>query len=377
MATVSYSSITTHRQCPQRWKYRYSDRLETATFASVHLTFGSWWHALRALDSVERGVMHGTLRYAPEEIRPLGKFVEGPVLPPQGGASAVLAAAEAWERTWSEKRQEVWTETLGEGLTARLLWLDSSWRSAYADDLETEHPVAVELPVERALTGTSPLIGFVDEIFSDSRRGLTVVRDHKTSKTLPLTSSMDDLSDSQLSLYAWAAAPQVEEWGLPPIAATSYDRVRSVKPTAPRLTQTGTLSKVATDFDLRTYVEWVGEGVPFSGPIGRKKGGGTYLPDAKLIESLEAPRNASKWFQRTLTPLNRNVVVAHLEAAVDSAEDIKRTRERAVDHGSVGRNFGKACSWCEFSSLCRAQMLGGASAELDLRFHGLRKQAAR
>ena len=58
---TTYSQITTHRGCPQRFNYAYVRGLKKIDpeDVKVELEFGNWWHALRAADSIERGSAAG------------------------------------------------------------------------------------------------------------------------------------------------------------------------------------------------------------------------------------------------------------------------------------------------------------------------------
>src|SRR5699024_12073764 len=80
---ISYSGITTHRDCPQRWQYRYIRGLEKddPDDVKVELEFGNSWHALRAADSIARGVALGSLRETPARRGAVDDGPEAPVSP--------------------------------------------------------------------------------------------------------------------------------------------------------------------------------------------------------------------------------------------------------------------------------------------------------
>jgi len=94
---ATYSSLTLHRRCPQAWKYRYIDGLRRArSEVTPALDFGSWFHAVRALDRINKGTVEGTLKAHPEEIQTTDT---GPTFPWDASPSDVLAAAvEYWDR---------------------------------------------------------------------------------------------------------------------------------------------------------------------------------------------------------------------------------------------------------------------------------------
>lgn len=391
---VSYSQLVTHRQCPQKWAFAYQERLEKddPEDARVELEFGNWWHALRAADSIERGREAGTLASCPEEIRTVD---HGPTIPtatdrdPQPALVwEVMQAAGKWWKSLTEEIQQVWMDRLGSPLVDRLTYVDSRYRERWDDSRQEEQPVAVEtwwtrdLPTytvgDTVIETGATLVGVVDEVYLDTKRGLLVARDHKAHRTLAQQSAVDNMMDSQLQLYAWGLSPLVKSWDLGKIDAIAYDRVRMVAPKAPSVTQSGTLSKSVTDYDLHTYVQWSkgpnGEGVPYPGRKKDGSGAGLYQPEDKVVEKLSAPQARAGWFQRTLTPLNLNLIRIHLQAAVDSAYDLNLSQARIGRSGEATRNLTKDCKWCDFASLCRARMVGGPSGEYDLTEHRLRRK---
>lgn len=406
---LSYSALTKHRQCPQAWTYRYLRGLEQDSNAlRVEADFGSWWHALRAAEAIERGLTLSTLRFAPPEIT---TSTSGPVFHRCGSfenetfngrysvngepgapitTSLVIDAAIGEWQSFSPEVREIWLSKLGGTLPDRLAYVDKTWRERYADDLANEAPIAVELKFSKALPGTSAaLTGYLDLVYLDFKRNLVVVRDLKTSKKLDAAESADDLMDSQLHLYAWGANDLVKGWmdgrG---IGAVSYDRARSIAPKAPQITVSGTLSKSVTDYDLHTYLAWLTEnasdgGVAWGEPetyyvSGAKAGKakfGVYRAEDSVIARLTAPAQEAVWFQRTLVPLNMNVVRAHVRAVIDTAEDAQRTVERFARTGEAARNLSrKGCAWCFARELCRAELMGGIGGDYPLADFGLKER---
>lgn len=401
---VSYSSMTLHRKCPQAWAYKNIERLtEPETEPRVAADLGSWWHALRAADSIVRGTALGTLRFTPQKIGtgsgpeftrvgdPDPDMVSTLYRTPMAGdrtldmnPGAVLFAAQLfWDHLPGDLR-DFWLEKIGEPLPDRLHYMDARWREQWAVDIPNEGPVAVELKFKRTLPGTTAVLpGYIDEVYLDEKRGLVVVRDHKTSKKLDAFVSSDDLMDSQLHNYAWGAAPQVKEWGHQ-ISALSYDRIRSVPPKAPVLTAAGSLSKGTTDYDAHTYREWAagpdGNGIPWgvegavyaSGPRKGQSKSGVYTLEDDVLARLEQPSTVSAWFVRTLVPINRNVILSHLKAAAHTQKAAEATMVQFAQDGEAPRNLLRdSCKWCEFAKLCKAQMIGGPRGDYPPEDYGL------
>lgn len=370
---ASYSAIGTHRACPQRWKYAYLQRLERtpdAADAKVELNFGIWWHALRAAYAIETGRARGTLLLCPRTIgTPAGDLSTHEF---EGGLPLLVKnTARTWFGQLPEEHKVQWIDKLGSTTLGRLEELDRRWQLQWAKDDLTEDPIGVEVKWTRSLLSGIELLGYIDLIYRDHKRGIIACRDYKTSKSLDSQTAVDDMMDSQLQLYAWGVTPLLAKHGLK-IGALSYDRARSVAATVPKLTQMGSLSKSVTMFDWVTYREWAAAGQVYAGRTKDGSQSGTYQLEPELLEQLKTPQQVSKWFQRTLVPLNRHLILAHLQAAVDTVKDMQLSAERAVARGDAPRNLGRdSCRWCDFAALCRAQMMGGPEGEYPLENFGL------
>lgn len=383
-----YSSLTTHRVCPQSWFYKYEKNFRKleADIAPPR-DFGSWWHAVRAAESLERGRALGSLKYTPRKI---GTVDGGPEFVGETvTVEEVLTAADSWWNDLAEEQREEWEDWQGQDMPTRLRNLLRKWQNQWSEEREHEQPLAVELYWERELPQAKlTLFGFIDEVYLDTKKNIVVVRDAKTAKNLDTNTSLDDMMDSQLQLYAWGATPLIKSWDVGPVRAISYDRVKSTAPKPPTLTLAGRLAvrggePSISGSDLETYLEWAkgedGKGIPWgeegeyfkSGPRKGQPKFGRYVAEQTVIDRLKAPIEASKWMQRTLTPVNTNLVRTHLVAAINTANDIGRTRERSRDSGDAPRNFSFSCNWCDFQALCRAQMFGGVDGVYDLEDFGL------
>lgn len=387
MGHVSYSSISKYRTCPQQWFYSniYGLRKEDS---SVERDFGSWWHMLLGADALARGRALGSLCAVPEQLT---SVENGPTLSGEDATvSVVMDLAQSWFEKQSLDAQEAWAERLGDGLPERLSAVYERYCNQWSYERCNEAPMAIELGWERPLPSrmqsgglddvkvTSMLVGYIDQVYLDLKRRIIVVRDYKTSKRLHNQTTEIDMMDSQLQFYAWGAAPVVASWGKGRIQATQYDRVRSVKPTTPVVTQSGTLSKSVTDYDVHTYIAWVLGKSPFTAPPtypGRAKDGsqsGTYVMELKVVEKLSTPAARSSWFQRTgPTPLNRNLINVHLLASVDSVTEMQVAYQRALRDGMAHRKLSSGCRWCDYAELCRFEMFGGSSGDVDPADYGL------
>lgn len=378
---TSYSRIGEHRACPQAWAFRALDHLERDdTSVPVELDYGTWWHAVRAADAIERGRSRGSLVSMPAYLNtPDGDL---PVADLKSADDVIDAALDWWKRTSAEVRA-AWQERLGiTHLPGHLSDRFADWYSRWDDEISQEYPLAVELRGEREIPGTDLVLTYViDEVYLDSRLGMTVIRDNKTGKSLDKGSTaLGDMMDGQLHLYAWASAPQLAELGITAARAVAYDRARSSAGKSPVLTNAGKLSASVKDYSLWDYLRWLEAG-PHAFPGTKKDGsnGGVYptKPDSAVVERLSDPYELLAWFQRSLDPLNVNVIAAHVQEAVHTAVDIDRTRTAHAQGRGPGRNLGRSCTWCPYAKLCRAQMIGGRGGEYDLAAMGLRVKQER
>lgn len=376
---ASHSSLVDHRECPQAWNYGHVARLRPVGKMAVERDFGSWWQMLRSADALRRGRLIGSLQVVPDELRSTD---DGPTLDTRDvNPGDVLDLAKDWWVRQPDTDRALWAERLGEELPDRLWRLFAAWSTRWADEVHTEQPLAVELRWERALDADNVLVGYIDEVLYDAKRALVVVRDNKAHKALATSTAASDMMDSQLQLYAWGASPIITSWGRGRVSATAYDRAATVAPRPPVLTKSGRLAvrngePSISACDLNTYLAWAagpdGYGVPYEGLKKDGSASGYYTAEQSVVERLSTPAALSVWFQRTLTPLNANLVRAHLRSARDSAVDMAASRERVARTGEAARNLTAwGCRWCDFAALCRAQMMGGADGEYDLAELGL------
>lgn len=370
----SYTSLVLHRECPQAWQYKYLQGLQPIDDLSIWRDFGNWWHAYRAAFTIRSG--EWTLQEVPDVIevdKDNGPFLETSTITPE----SVLEEAHRWWQRLPGEEKALWEEQIGASLTGRLLIADDRWRTHWADDRKREEPLTVEMEWTREVTPGYLLRGKIDEVYRDSRRNLVVVRDYKSVKRMQASTTATDMMDSQLHLYAWGGAPKIKSWGKGSVMAVSYDRISSVAPRPPLLTLAGRIrlhngQPSISMCDLQTYLEWCASHPEYEGT--KTVSPGIYREDPVIVEKLSTPAAQNMWHDRTLVPVNLNLIRAHLQSAHDSMVDIDRTLERVEKTGEAPRNLSKRCDWCDFQGLCLAQMIGGADGEYPLEDFGLEKR---
>lgn len=383
--TISQSNLNLHRECPQKWTYRTLrglDRRPSLNFPAA-LVIGSWWHAVKAAHAITRGRDLGSL---PEDRIPetITTVNGGPILPNTATVGDVFEEMSAyWSRLPALERAS-YVDQRDESLLDTLNRLWDRHLARWGEDEKHEHPLAVEFPFRKRITTTDDgtemyLEGIADEIYLDTRTGMVVLRDSKAEADLPAATLADDMMKSQLQVYGWGLNGVVKEWGHGPIRMISYDRIRTVRPATPKVTVSGSLAKTPSDYDLTTYLAWAEAGVPWgkvgeyvaSGANKGKPKFGVYEVEPKVVENLSKTAEQDKWSRRTLTPLNKNIVMSHMRAAVGTALDVENTKARVSEHGEATRNFGRQCGWCPFAELCRAEMVGGPGGDYDPEDYGL------
>ena len=375
---LSQSVLSKYRECPQKGYYEVERRLQRrpSQIYPVALTIGSWWHALRAADALARGRRLGTLVEGgvPEEITTTNG---GPKFPNTASVADIIRGASRFMETLTQMERASWDDQRSETLPQTLLRMEKGYRRRWSSTFDNDRPLAVEIPFSREIVtmdGTTYVLeGIADELYWDERLHMVVLKDHKAQAELKASTSGTDLMLSQLQVYQWGLDPVVESWGLGPIRAVSYDRARTAVPATPKITVNGTLAKTPSDFDLDTYLSFVGEGVSWgtegeyvrSGKNAGKPKFGVYEVDQRVVQDLSTPEAQARWFDRTLTPVNRHVVDTHVVSAVLTAQQIEASREMVKQRGHTIRNFGRHCEFCPMAEICRAEMSGGPRAFFD------------
>lgn len=365
-------------QCARRWVYRYKDGLRKDTPQNLSAIRGSAWHAVQAAALIERGLDKGSMLYVPKTIEVIDGL-EIDLLCSRGQVVAkVLEAVETWEGEQDSLYRDQMTEEYGAPLSERLRAVHERYTAHWADEDAHQHPLLVEWSWAREFPNGRWGTGRVDAVLYDEEQDLVIVRDSKSHASWPRHSDVVlDLMGSQNHLGAWGLAPDLRRLSgsqaLVP-QAVEFDRVRFKMPTAPVLTQAGGLSKSVTDFDAQTYREFCATSPRPEPTAAALKKGKTwddmpvYHLEQEVLDRVEQADREGAWFRRSLKPLSMHAVTAHvtsLQAAAERAETL--TYESAVLSPSPD------CQFCEFSQLCRAEIVGGKIPyeDIELSDYGL------
>lgn len=365
----SYSALQVLAQCERKYALRFIEELQADRPDKPAPLRGTAWHGVKQANLLWQGAVAGSLLVQPDSIQVVKgydleiKWTAGNGLPyvnePGFGegvkelnAFTIIDHLKWWWDQQETSYQEEMTAEFGDTLPNRMSNLVQRYGLHYLNDGERYTPLLTEYEWSRKAPNGKTLQGRVDAVLMDNELGLVVVRDYKTHASWPSEpDAVLDLMDSQLHLQAWGVAPLLKEHGLLP-QMVQFDRLRFKKPTEPKLTTKGLLSASVTDFDSYTYVEWCHEN--------------NIDPDQAVIDKCDAKTDA--WFRRSQKPLSMRAVEAHVKSAQKQV-----IRAEGLDPDTATLVPSKDCSWCDFLSLCRAEIIGGRPQNFVPQDYGLRK----
>ena len=189
-----------------------------------------------------------------------------------------------------------------------------------------EHPFSVELDKDIILTGV------IDMIVEDPKLGIGI-EDHKTHKILPTGDIA--YSNIQSALYAWA---MTQDQNLPNPKFMVWNYIRWKEPTKPKLLKSGKMSTSVGDTTWRVYRKALIEA-------------NLDPNDYKEMEE-QLKGKESDFYIRQYLPLNKSIIENVKEDAISTARQIRDLKD------IKDRNINKNCSYCEFYSLCQAELKG-------------------
>lgn len=186
MPVYSHSKLSTFEQCPQKYKFRYIDRIKPDYKRTIEAHLGSAVH--NALEWLYKKVI------AREEL----PSVEG----------VIQKYSEEWEKDFDIEMKIVNQDlTFKDYFNKGVEFLVSYYLAHKPFDdgtFELEKKIWISLDSERS----SKIIGYIDRLVFNKEKNCYEVHDYKTANSLPTQEKMDE--DRQLALYAIAVK---EEFG--------------------------------------------------------------------------------------------------------------------------------------------------------------------
>lgn len=296
--TVSHSKIKTWRRCHRAYHYKYVEKLRPRRKGRP-LIFGSICHEMIEAHANKENPRKVLKQYRRDKKK--------------------LFSAEV-----DEYLQTIYdAESLMTGYfhfykNDRLKFIKVKGRAA-------EHEFTVPLCKGIQLTGKIDALAQTP----DKRKWLV---EHKTHRVIP----NEDVRfiDIQTSIY-FEVLPEI---GIKSVDGVLWDYIRSKAPTVPQLLKSGELSKRKIDTLPHIFLEAVEEN--------------SLDPKdyQETIEGLNA--NYDSYFQRVFMPIRPSLSKQLLSDTIETAKDIAERGETACT-----RNLSKDCSWCEYNSLCKAELL--------------------
>lgn len=298
---VSNSKLKTWRRCPNKFRYKYVERLRPKKRA-IQLERGSWIHDL------------------------LQHHYDG----------------EDWKDRQNVLTKEFWAlfeeerEDLGD-LPSECKQIMRAYVRKYKNEDRQYRVVDSELDEIVTLPNGLQLNVIIDLIMEDSRGGLWAW-DHKTRKNFDDDESM--MRDPQLTLYFYA----LELMGYKPMRGVVYNEIRTKPPSIPKLIKTGGLSKARIDTTAEVYMAEI-----------RKHD----LDPSDYTDILQRlmRTKSDAFFRRTPLPKDPPVLKQMVKELSWSVNEMNR----AIKKNQFPRTYDKnQCKWdCEFSDICLAELYGG------------------
>lgn len=306
MITVSYSKVSTYRDCPQSYHWGYVMGLEPKK-ASRPLSFGSDFHKL-----LECRTDKDKLEAAMDKIR-----------------------EQYYDLT---PRQQ---EDLGEDYLDELFQVFDDYQQRW---LGTDLPNITEhefyLPIGKYKGDDVVFHGIIDELYFDKETGVvSIIGEHKTFSTKPDMSIL--AMNQQICLYAKAVE---KEFGVMP-TKVRWDYIKSSPAKEPIWLDKSQRFSEAANSQITPY-SWL------RACEKRRISDDAILSKAKMYEP-----NIDNFFFRCEMDI-------HPEMVESIFNDFKTTVRELVAKGSTNttKHVSRDCSWCEYQPLCYGQFTG---ADLD------------
>lgn len=209
----------------------------------------------------------------------------------------------------------------------------SNWKSL---DLEM---IWVEKEFRIEIAPGIILVGKIDGLAKDSRK-LRWLVEHKSCKRMP--GEEVRIFDTQVLLYA-GALPHLGE---KPVSGVIWDYLRTKLPTKPELLKKGGLSTAKSiDTTREVYLREI------------HRHGLSPAGYADILDHLDTKRD--QFFRQVRLPMNKTmgdnileelIVTSHLMVWIEA--------EYAAGRNHCTRNLTRDCSWCDYNTLCHAELRG-------------------
>ena len=302
MITVSYSKVSSYRDCPQKYHFSYVERLCPKAM-SRPLSFGSDFHKLLEcrtnLQQLEEAKQHITDKY--------------------------------YDLTF--KQQEDLGDTYLEDLFQVFEDYQERWKDAPLPAI-TEHEFY--LPLGKFKGEEVMFHGIIDELYVDEDTGeISIIGEHKTFTTKPDMSIL--AMNQQVCLYAKAVE---QKFGIMP-KKVRWDYIKSQPSKEPIWLDKSQRFSEASNSQITPY-SWV------RACKNRRIEDEAILSKAKLYEP-----NIDNYFFRCEMEIYPDMVESIYK-------DFKTTVRDMLSKGSdnTTKHVSRDCSWCSYQPICYGQFTG-------------------
>jgi hypothetical protein len=330
--TLSYSAISTWRECRKKYAYAYVEKLRPK-FKGPQLSLGEILHEYLELYYKRlQGAMH-----------------------PRAAHAASLADIEAkWRSELELARDAAYALSDVElGDTYGAMW-DEIVRIASRYFVVRGHADAssfavllVEEPFSYPLIPGVNTVGTIDLVTRD-RDGNIALWEHKTVRSIPRT--MRRLRDLQTTLYK-AVAEQVFSETVPRVDLVIWNYLRTKPPSVPEQLKTGELSR-RKNLDT-TWAVYYEEILKL----------GLDPEDYEDMRVLLEGREERMFYPRMAVPIVSDEGILLRDFITSAREIVTALPELA--HSDPVRSIGTHCDYCPYARLCEAVITGGEVAPLE------------
>ena len=300
---VSHSKIKLARRCLKAYEYRYLRKLQKRV-KSRPLIVGTLVHSCLEMFFRDGHYLPAITEWKKGEFTKMFKeeqALHADVIPL--AKQLIRGYIKNWEHT---------------GLT--MVWVEKDFRVEVAPGIF--------------------LVGKIDGKARENKR-ITWLVEHKTCKNMP--GEEVRIFDTQVLLYNAALHLIGEE----PTNGVIWDYLRTKLPTRPKLLAKGDALSVAKNIDTTREV--------FEREIRRH--GFNVAGYADILEALDSKRD--QFYRQIKLPMNKGMGQVILDEVVMTAR-LMQALEAMYHSGTncMSRNLTRDCSWCDFSSLCHAELRG-------------------
>jgi hypothetical protein len=146
-----------------------------------------------------------------------------------------------------------------------------------------------------------------------------------------------------LQSVVYMRALEMLGWVKGGVEGVCWNYIKSKPPTVPQLLKNGVELSVRDIVTLPSVVR---------DALKRHKLDPSLPKHIELMKRADASRD--EYFQRIFTPINKTVSANIWSGFVESARDMRDHHGRKKD-----KNLGRHCEWCDYESICRAELTGG------------------